>query len=474
MKKSESGKKLKGEFPASDSEPLSGFWSGPGFVNEKVEYVIMNGMALAEGDICLGTAEELKKSNDNTVLLQKAAEEKMRSDDAVTSMPLAAGAIVGAQYRWPSCTMAYVFDASLSDQAKVTDAMNHWTDKTSFKFKARTTESDYVRFFDDGTGSLWSYVGRRGGKQDLCLGTGFSFGNAVHEMGHAIGYFHEQSRNDRNNFVTINWQNIVASAQHNFAQYLNSGQDIGAYDYCSIMHYPRKAFSINGQDTITPLKAGAECMGQRTALSAGDIAAMKTMYPDCVLPDPCRKYWVAAQNCLRLRNYLCYYRYIVAYFLCKYRFTRQVKYLNLYKIYRARYGPVGPIPKGLVVPEQEFEAVEAEAVEPEFAEELEVPFEEEVELEPMLEEEAELPLEEEAEVELEPALDIRSCDVYRKRAAYYLSLYRTRRVKVYLCYYYRFLAAYYCCLFSYTRNKYHYSLCQLYTRRYRECMLRPV
>ena len=225
--------------------------------------------------------------------------------------------------------------------------MNHWTQKTGFKFKTRGAETDFVRFFDDHTGRLWSYVGRQGGQQDICLCAGFAFGNAVHEIGHTIGYFHEQSRNDRNNCVTINWQNIQAGTQHNFYQYLNSGQDVGTYDYCSIMHYPRGAFSINGQDTITPLQPGAECMGQRTSLSAGDIAAIKVMYPDCVPPtpiDPCKKYLLAARRCSSLGNHLCYFRNIIAYLLCKYRLTKELKYLTLYRTLRARYGPIGPIP----------------------------------------------------------------------------------------------------------------------------------
>ena len=100
------------EFPMTDQKPYSGFWSRPGFVNEKVEYVILNGLAIAEGDIALGTTEQLKKSNDVEVIMDRAAREKMRAADAMTSMPLASGVIVGAQYRWPSCTIPYVFDPS--------------------------------------------------------------------------------------------------------------------------------------------------------------------------------------------------------------------------------------------------------------------------------------------------------------------------------------------------------------------------
>ena len=55
------------------------------------------------------------------------------------------------------------------------------------------------------------------------------------------------------------------------------GDDLGAYDYGSIMHYPRDAFSRNGRDTITPTDPSA-VIGQRRGLSAGDIAAVRDMY----------------------------------------------------------------------------------------------------------------------------------------------------------------------------------------------------
>ena len=53
------------------------------------------------------------------------------------------------------------------------------------------------------------------------------------------------------------------------------------------MHYPRKAFSKNGKDTIVPKKAGA-VIGQRDGLSKGDVAALRKMYP--------RLHWPAADE----------------------------------------------------------------------------------------------------------------------------------------------------------------------------------
>ena len=62
-----------------------------------------------------------------------------------------------------------------------------------------------------------------------------------------------------------------------FDQHITDGDDFGPYDYGSIMHYPRNAFSKNGQDTITPVQPNVQ-IGQRSGLSGGDVAGVLDMY----------------------------------------------------------------------------------------------------------------------------------------------------------------------------------------------------
>lgn len=51
------------------------------------------------------------------------------------------------------------------------------------------------------------------------------------------------------------------------------------YDYGSVMHYGKTAFSIDGTDTIIPLKdLKGEVMGQRQRLSKSDIERINKMY----------------------------------------------------------------------------------------------------------------------------------------------------------------------------------------------------
>ena len=242
---------------------------------KEIEYAIVNGRAVFEGDIVIGTVDEIAAA-------EEEGQRRLRSRrvfDAVPEEPapgmvVRGCVIVGSQYRWPNRLIPYTIDSGLPNQARVTDAIQHWEDNTPIRFKVRDSETAYVTFISDPEG-CWSYVGRQGNQQHIGLAAGCSTGNCIHEIGHAVGLWHEQSREDRDSFVTIHWENIEADKAHNFNQQIADGDDVGPYDYDSLMHYGRTAFSTNG-DTITP-PAGVT-IGQRTGLSTGDIQAVVYMY----------------------------------------------------------------------------------------------------------------------------------------------------------------------------------------------------
>lgn len=263
----------KGEFRSS-TRIGTALVSGVTFGQKALQYAEVEGMAIFEGDIELGPVDQIQHATD---ALRAAAA------DPSSALELQSVIRTGANFRWPNCRVAFQIDSGLANQARVRDAIAHWEANTPFRFIERTPANaaqhpDFVTFI---TGSgCSSAVGRQGGQQFIRLASGCSTGNVIHEIGHAIGMWHEQSREDRDLFVRIQFANIIPGFEHNFDQHIADGDDVGAYDYSSIMHYPRDAFSANGQDTIVPLQAGVS-IGQRTALSAGDIAAANSL---CTVP----------------------------------------------------------------------------------------------------------------------------------------------------------------------------------------------
>jgi astacin len=251
----------------------TGFISGATFKNKAVQYSVVDGLAIFEGCIVLGTVEEMEKRT-AAIRAGEDIEEEAGKQRGVF--------ITGQKYRWPNGIVPYEIDPSLPNQKRVTDAISHWEQNTHIRFVRRTSSNasqypNYIRF-RPGNGCS-SHVGMQGGEQHITLGDRCTTGATIHEIGHALGLWHEQSREDRDKHIQIHWHNIKPKNVHNFNQHINDGDDYGSYDYDSIMHYGSTAFSINGQPTITTVSSGKP-IGQRNGLSKGDIATIRFLYPE--------------------------------------------------------------------------------------------------------------------------------------------------------------------------------------------------
>ncbi|XP_020628103.1 tolloid-like protein 1 [Orbicella faveolata] len=171
-------------------------------------------------------------------------------------------------------------------KATIIQAMRHWENFTCLSFVERTIEKDYI-YFHKGRCGCCSYVGRKGnGRQGISVGKNCDkFGIVVHEIGHTVGFWHEHTRPDRGEFVTIVKDNIKKGEEHNFLQL--SSTEINSlnepYDYGSIMHYGKSTFAKEvSQVTILPKKDPETELipeiGQRDQLSQGDIRQTSKMY----------------------------------------------------------------------------------------------------------------------------------------------------------------------------------------------------
>lgn len=130
-------------------------------------------------------------------------------------------------------------------------------DRTCIRFRPYEKGDKHWLMIKGNYSGCWSSVGRRQGGQVLNLNTPkcVTHGVVVHELLHALGFYHQQSATERDEYVKINWENILDGHAHNFNKYARTHiTNFGVeYDYQSVMHYSSRAFSKNGKATIEPL-----------------------------------------------------------------------------------------------------------------------------------------------------------------------------------------------------------------------------
>ncbi|XP_023186971.1 meprin A subunit beta-like isoform X2 [Xiphophorus maculatus] len=183
---------------------------------------------------------------------------------------------------WTS-PVPYVLDKGLDLKARgvILRAFDQFRVKSCIDFKPRDSEVYYLNIQKlDG---CWSYVGRIfSNGQDLSIGQNCDFVAIVeHEILHALGFYHEQSRYDRDNHVQIEYSNIIAGKEHSFRKVGNQDSTTHGrpYDYLSVMHYHKNAFSNgNGPTIITINQTFQDMIGQRVEMSSSDVQELNLLY----------------------------------------------------------------------------------------------------------------------------------------------------------------------------------------------------
>ncbi|KAB7505075.1 Zinc metalloproteinase nas-6, partial [Armadillidium nasatum] len=171
---------------------------------------------LFQGDIRITSNDELFKLTAHFILILYFHS----TPHLEKGMQVIRNAIKEEEKKWNNGIIPYEISRSYdgNERAQIAKAIAEIHQETCIKFKARQGENDYI-YITKGNGCS-SSVGRVGGKQTVSLGAGcVYFGIILHELMHAVGFWHEQSRADRNDYVRINWSNIRNGMEYNFQKY---------------------------------------------------------------------------------------------------------------------------------------------------------------------------------------------------------------------------------------------------------------
>lgn len=194
---------------------------------------------------------------------------------------------------WPNGTVPYTIDPSAdfteSQKRTIRRVMNRVTKQTSgcvrFVEQTTTTLSENKLNIISESG-CWSYLGQivENEPQPLSLQSNGCIypGTIMHELLHALGFPHEHNRPDRNEYITVNFNNVQRDSRSQYDMYSSRMTDLleTNYDYTSIMHYGDTAFSVNGEPTMVPIKSSVKLLDPyyRTTLSMKDVEMIKKLY----------------------------------------------------------------------------------------------------------------------------------------------------------------------------------------------------
>jgi len=193
-----------------------------------------------------------------------------------------------AAARWTNGIVPYTIAATYTpaQQSIIVAAMRKLeksvaiNNKLCVQFRPKTATDKYFISIVNGAGCSSSVGQNWRGQLQLTLQQPACVheGTIMHELLHTLGFWHEQSRPDRDSYVTVNYANIQAGLDHAFNRYTTSVDTLGTpYDYGSLMHYDGFAFSANGKATMVPKDPTAK-IGQRSMLSQIDIKEVQLYY----------------------------------------------------------------------------------------------------------------------------------------------------------------------------------------------------
>eukprot|EP00064_Thunnus_orientalis_P015124 superscaffoldBa00002747_g15173 len=224
--------------------------------------------------------EVYKNGEDENPILNLGSDANLFEGDIL--IPKGKNALIDTAYRW-KFPIPYILGDDLDLNAKgcVHQAFEMYRLKSCIDFKPYEGEKTYIKF--EKRGGCFSSVGDQQTGQILSLGSGCDHKAVIeHELLHALGFYHEQSRTDRDDYVDIWLNQVLPGMEHNFNKYNDDyiTDQNTPYDYESIMHY--RPFSFNKNDSIptitTKIPEFYNIIGQYLDFSEMDVLRLNRMY----------------------------------------------------------------------------------------------------------------------------------------------------------------------------------------------------
>ncbi|XP_075912547.1 uncharacterized protein LOC116940914 isoform X2 [Petromyzon marinus] len=214
--------------------------------------------------------------------------------DGVKDCPSAAGVTQWPKSQDGNVYVPYEVSAAFYDYDReaIQRAVEEFENKTCVRFHPRKKERDFIHIqaLDGPLSKNWSYLGKKGGKQDLSLEPGKAVkGIVLHELMHALGFHHEHSRSDRDAHIWVLKDNIKPEWRPQIVDIKSTAQDLAApYNCNSIMHCGILGGSIDKRNpTILPRKPLLmQHMGCSSSLSHGDVVKVQKLYGFEAPPPP--------------------------------------------------------------------------------------------------------------------------------------------------------------------------------------------
>ena len=245
--------KMHPKAPEQESVPQNPYRFPP--EGNRVEFDILDGTAIAYGDVMLGRVEE-------------GANLQHGAYDAPN--PLI----------WEKPEIPYQISPDLPQPERVEAALHYLRQNTPLQFVPYQNHQDAIVFVP-GNEHCYSFLGRVGGLQPITLSDKCQTQEILHEILHALGFIHEHSRPDRDDYIDILWSHIQPRYQSQFAVVPESFFEIQKqtpFDYQSIMLYKPTSFSISPELPSIQAKGTHHLNPILQGISSGDISKILKLY----------------------------------------------------------------------------------------------------------------------------------------------------------------------------------------------------